>query len=104
MVRDRSAIVCAVCFPWFASWGFRLTLPLASRKRSGLTLARTLRAFQLFLQARILFPQSRILVLQTLLLSHCLIKLFPCLAQVPRQLFDPGNWVQRLEIEKQMTL
>ena len=104
MVRDRPAVVFAVRFSWFASRGFPLTLPLASRKRRGLALGSTLRAFQLLLQARILFPQSRIVVLQTLLLAQCLVKLFPCLAQALCQFFDPGNWTQRFEIEKQITL
>jgi hypothetical protein len=104
MVRDRPAVVFAVRFSWFASGGFPLTVPLVSRKRSGLALGCTLRRFQLFLQARILFPQSRIVVLQTLLLAQCLVKLFRCLAQALCQFFDPGNWIQRLEIEKQITL
>jgi len=97
-------VVFAVRFPGLPSRGFRLTLPLTSRKWSRLAPGGTLRSFQLLLQARILFPQPRILVLQSLLFSQCLIKLFPRLAQLPHQLFDPGNWVQRLEIEKQMTL
>src|ERR1035437_748444 len=64
MIRDRSAVVFAVRFPGLASRGFRLTLPLPSRKWSRLAPGGTLRSFQLLLQARILFPQPRILVLQ----------------------------------------
>lgn len=104
MVRDRPAVVFAVRFAGLASRGFRRTLPLPSRKRSRLAPGGTLRSFQLLLQARILFPQPGILVLQTLLLPQCLIQIFARLAQLPHQLFDPSNWVQRLEIEKQMTL
>ena len=104
MIRDRPAVVFAVRFAGLAARGFGRTPTLPSRKRSRLAPGGPLRRFQLLLQARNLFPQPRILVLQTVLLPRCLIQIFAGLAQLPHQLFDAGNWVQRLEIEKQMTI
>jgi len=59
----------------FAAWGFRMTLALASRKRSRLTPGRALRGLQFFLQALDLFPQPRIFPLYTLLVLQRLIPL-----------------------------
>ena len=52
-----------------------MTLALASRKRSRLTLGRALRGLQFFLQALDLFPQPRIFPLYTLLVLQRLIPL-----------------------------
>src|SRR5580693_3863729 len=103
-IRNGPTAVLAVLFPRLASWRLPWILSLPSRERRRLTLRSTLRRFQLLLQARVFFLQSYVLVLQTLLLPLCPIKLFLGLAQLPHQLPDPGNWVQGLEIEKQMTL
>jgi hypothetical protein len=104
VIRDWPTAMLAVLLACLATWGFRWILPLASRKRSGLTLSSPPGSLQLLLQAGIFFPQPRVLILQTLLLSPYLIQLFLGLAQSPHQLFDPGKGVQRIEIEKQMTL
>ena len=61
--RDGPTMMRSIAGTWLAAWGFRMTLALASRKRSRLTPGRALRGLQLLSQALNLFPQPRIFAL-----------------------------------------